>query len=93
MGWRWRSADLVGGAAEPRVPDGAAVPEEALHAELAAAVLLVAVARAGDAHDADLLLLAVAVGHDGLLQLLARHPEAPGLPVSGRCVVDTKRST
>lgn len=86
---------LVGGAAEPCVPDGAAVPQQALHAELAAAAAVLVVG-AVDAHDPDLFLLAVAVGHDGLLQLLARHPEpeAPGLPVSGRCVVrqrETKR--
>jgi hypothetical protein len=62
------------------------VPQQALHAELAAAaVLVVGAVRGADAHDPDLFLLAVAVGHDGLLQLLARHPEAPGLPVSGRC--------
>lgn len=67
------------------------MPEEALHAEAAAAVVLVAVAGGADAHDPDLLLLAVAVGHDGLLQLLARHPESPGLPASCRCVV--QRST
>jgi hypothetical protein len=69
-----REANLVGGAAEPRVPDGAAVPQQALHAELAAAVLVVGAVRGADAHDPDLFLLAVAVGHDGLLQLLARHP-------------------
>ena len=61
------------------------MPQHALHAELAAAVLVVGAVRGADAHDPDLFLLAVAVGHDGLLQLLARHPEAPGLPVSGRC--------
>jgi len=62
------------------------VPQQALHAKLAAAaVLVVGAVRGADAHDPDLFLLAVAVGHDGLLQLLARHPEAPGLPVSGRC--------
>ena len=62
------------------------MPQQALHAKLAAAaVLVVGAVRGADAHDPDLFLLAVAVGHDGLLQLLARHPEAPGLPVSGRC--------
>lgn len=62
------------------------MPQQALHAELAAAaVLVVGAVRGADAHDPDLFLLAVAVGHDGLLQLLARHPEEPGLPVSGRC--------
>lgn len=71
-----REANLVGGAAEPRVPDGAAVPQQALHADLAAALLLSVVA-AADAHGAHLLALAVAddVRHDGVLRLLAhRHP-------------------
>jgi hypothetical protein len=66
---------LVGGAAEPCVPDGTAVPEEALHAESPAAVVLIA---AVDAHDPDLVLLAV--GHDGLVRLLARHPDRSVLP-------------
>jgi len=83
-------AYLVGGAAEPGVPDGAAVPEQALHAELAAAAVLLlqllSVVAADDAHGGAHLPGVLAVAdvrrHDGVLRLLARHhrPSRRGPP-------------
>jgi hypothetical protein len=68
------------------------VPQQALHADLAAVALLLSVV----AHGAHLLALAVAddVRHDGVLRLLARrHPRKSQLNPKRRKLVLLQRST